>query len=211
MKKNTFLKTLLYVFLGLMLAGAIVSFVFSQFIVGGILAGLFVLLLILIIAKYNKMIRYKNKVSEALSLIDIHLKMRFDLVPNLVETVKGYAKHERETFVKTLELRALAVGAKTEKEKLEYSNQLVPKMKDIVMIAEDYPKLQADKLYKSLMEQLTDIEDRLVSSRRIYDSNVGLYNTLIQTFPNNAIAKIYGFEKETLFKIDSGENICPRV
>lgn len=211
MKKNTFLKTLLYVFLGLMLVGAIVSFVFSQFIVGGILAGFFVLLLILIIAKYNKMIRYKNKVSEALSLIDIHLKMRFDLVPNLVETVKGYAKHEQETFVKTLELRALAVGAKTEKEKLEYSNQLVPKMKDIVMIAEDYPKLQADKLYKSLMEQLTDIEDRLVSSRRIYDSNVGLYNTLIQTFPNNAIAKIYGFEKETLFKIDSGENICPRV
>lgn len=211
MKKNTFLKTLLYVFLGLMLAGAIVSFVFGQFIVGGVLAGLFVLLLILIIAKYNKMIRYKNKVSEALSLIDIHLKMRFDLVPNLVETVKGYAKHEQETFVKTLELRALAVGAKTEKEKLEYSNQLVPKMKDIVMIAEDYPKLQADKLYKSLMEQLTDIEDRLVSSRRIYDSNVGLYNTLIQTFPNNAIAKIYGFEKETLFKIDSGENICPRV
>lgn len=211
MKKNTFLKTFLYVFLGLMLVGAIVSFVFSQFIVGGILAGLFVLLLILIIAKYNKMIRYKNKVSEALSLIDIHLKMRFDLVPNLVETVKGYAKHEQETFVKTLELRALAVGAKTEKEKLEYSNQLVPKMKDIVMIAEDYPKLQADKLYKSLMEQLTDIEDRLVSSRRIYDSNVGLYNTLIQTFPNNAIAKIYGFEKETLFKIDSGENICPRV
>lgn len=211
MKKNTFLETLLYVFLGLMLVGVIVSFVFSQFIVGGILAGLFVLLLILIIAKYNKMIRYKNKVSEALSLIDIHLKMRFDLVPNLVETVKGYAKHEQETFVKTLELRALAVGAKTEKEKLEYSNQLVPKMKDIVMIAEDYPKLQADKLYKSLMEQLTDIEDRLVSSRRIYDSNVGLYNTLIQTFPNNAIAKIYGFEKETLFKIDSGENICPRV
>lgn len=211
MKKNTFLKTLLYVFLGLMLAGAIVSFVFGQFIVGGILAGFFVLLLLLIIAKYNKMIRYKNKVSEALSLIDIHLKMRFDLVPNLVETVKGYAKHEQETFVKTLELRALAVGAKTEKEKLEYSNQLVPKMKDIVMIAEDYPKLQADKLYKSLMEQLTDIEDRLVSSRRIYDSNVGLYNTLIQTFPNNAIAKIYGFEKETLFKIDSGENICPRV
>ncbi len=211
MKKNTFLETLLYVFLGLMLVGAIVSFVFSQFIVGGILAGFFVLLLILIIAKYNKMIRYKNKVSEALSLIDIHLKMRFDLVPNLVETVKGYAKHEQETFVKTLELRALAVGAKTEKEKLEYSNQLVPKMKDIVMIAEDYPKLQADKLYKSLMEQLTDIEDRLVSSRRIYDSNVGLYNTLIQTFPNNAIAKIYGFEKETLFKIDSGENICPRV
>lgn len=211
MKKNTFLKTLLYVFLGLMLVGAIVSFVFSQFIVGGILAAFFVLLLILIIAKYNKMIRYKNKVSEALSLIDIHLKMRFDLVPNLVETVKGYAKHEQETFVKTLELRALAVGAKTEKEKLEYSNQLVPKMKDIVMIAEDYPKLQADKLYKSLMEQLTDIEDRLVSSRRIYDSNVGLYNTLIQTFPNNAIAKIYGFEKETLFKIDSGENICPRV
>lgn len=211
MKKNTFLETLLYVFLGLMLVGAIVSFVFSQFIVGGILAAFFVLLLILIIAKYNKMIRYKNKVSEALSLIDIHLKMRFDLVPNLVETVKGYAKHEQETFVKTLELRALAVGAKTEKEKLEYSNQLVPKMKDIVMIAEDYPKLQADKLYKSLMEQLTDIEDRLVSSRRIYDSNVGLYNTLIQTFPNNAIAKIYGFEKETLFKIDSGENICPRV
>lgn len=195
----------------LIASGAAVSFIFKYYILGSILAAILLAGIVLFIAKYNKMVRYRNKIQESLSLIDIQLKMRFDLIPNLVNTVKGYAKHEKETFKETIALRNAALAATDEQEKLELSNKLVPKMKDIVMIAEDYPELKAQSLYKSLMEQLVDIEDRIVSARRIYDSNVNLYNTLIATFPNNLVATTFKFSKEQMYKIDAGENICPKV
>lgn len=194
-----------------LVGGAVASFIFNIYILGGVLIGLLGIIFIALIVTYNKMIRYRNKVQEALSLVDIHLKMRFDLIPNLVNTVKGYAKHEKETFKQTIALRNAAVNTTDEQEKLELSNKLVPKMKDIIMIAENYPELKAQALYKSLMEQLVDIEDRIVSARRIYDSNVNLYNTLISTFPNNVIASTFKFEKQQMYKIDAGENICPKV
>lgn len=193
------------------IAGAVASFIFDVMWAGIVLLVLLFILAIILVVKYNKMIKYRNKVQESLSLVDIQLKMRFDLIPNLVNTVKGYAKHEKETFKETIALRNAAVAATDEHEKLELSNKLVPKMKDIIMIAEDYPELQAQKLYKSLMEQLVDIEDRIVSARRIYDSNVNIYNTLISTFPNNMLASAFRFEKEKMYKIDAGENICPKV
>lgn len=209
--KSFFIKAL-FVFLMIVLAGgAIASFIFRLYVLGGILVGLGLILTVALIATYNKMVRYRNKIQESLALVDIQLKMRFDLIPNLVSTVKGYAKHEKETFKETIELRNAAVAATDEQEKLDLSNKLVPKMKDIVMIAEDYPELQAQKLYKSLMEQLVDIEDRIVSARRIYDSNVNLYNTLIATFPNNLVSKIFKFQQQQMYKIDAGENICPKV
>lgn len=209
--KSFFIKAL-FVFLMIVLAGgAIASFIFRLYVLGGILVGLGLILTVALIATYNKMVRYRNKIQESLALVDIQLKMRFDLIPNLVSTVKGYAKHEKETFKETIALRNAAVAATDEQEKLDLSNKLVPKMKDIVMIAEDYPELQAQKLYKSLMEQLVDIEDRIVSARRIYDSNVNLYNTLIATFPNNLVSKIFKFQQQQMYKIDAGENICPKV
>ena len=164
-------------------------------------------LLLYLVIGYNNLIRYRNKITESLALVDIQLKLRFDLIPNLVNTIKGYAKHEKELFSQVTKLRNLATTAKDEKEKLEYANQLVPHMKHLIAVAEGYPDIKSSKLYQSLMEQLVDIEDRLVSARRIYDSNVNIYNTAIEVFPRNILAKVFAFKKEELFKIDAGESI----
>ena len=163
------------------------------------------------IGDYNKIIKYKNKVNESLALIDIHLKLRFDLIPNLVETVKGYAKHEKEVFKEITALRSMATTSKSQGKKFEYANMLVPKIRELVIIAEGYPELRADASFRNLMEQLIIIEDKLVASRRIYDSNVNEYNTLIMVFPTSIIANIFGFKNEVLFKIDAGENISQRI
>ena len=169
------------------------------------------ILFISVVSAYNKMIRYRNKVKESLALIDIHLKLRFDLIPNLVKTVKEYAKHENEIFTKIIETRKLAVQSKDEKEKLEYANELVPQMRGVLAIAENYPELKADALFRSLMEELVLIEDKLVASRRFYDSNVNQYNTLIGVFPNNIVASIFGFKEMELFKIDVGEGFASKL
>ena len=183
----------------------------GNYVIPIIVAVICIYLIGTVIGKYNKMIKYKNKIDEALGLVDIQLKMRFDLIPNLVNIVKGYAKHEKEVFTSTIKLRNKAAKAQDESEKLELANQLVPKIKDILMVAEDYPKLKSEALFKSLLEQLSDIEDRIVSARRIYDSNVNMFNTLISTFPNNLLAKIFGHSKVQLFKIDAGENINTKI
>lgn len=166
---------------------------------------------IVLIALYNKLVKYKNKVAEALALIDIQLKLRFDLVPNLVATVKGYVKHEQALLKEVIELRNKAANETDEGKKLEEANKLLPKLKQTVLLAEDYPELKADKLFKQLMEELSDIEDRIAAARRIYDSNVSTYNSSIQTFPSNMIASMLNFEKCELFKIDSAERIAPSV
>ena len=120
-------------------------------------------------------------------------------------------KHEKEVLTEVIKARTMAVEAKTEEEKLEYANKLVPQMRNLIAVAEAYPELKADALYKSLMGQLVEIEDRLVSARRIYDSNVNIYNTTIETFPQNIIASMFAFKTEPLFKIDAGENIVPKI
>lgn len=170
-----------------------------------------VVLFIVCVSKYNKMVRYKNKVKESLRLIDIQLQSRFDIIPNLVKTVKAYSKHENEVFSKLIEARKNAMNASEEKEKLKYANEMVPEMRQVLAIAEDYPKLKADSLYKSLMEELVLIEDKIAASRRFYDSNVSEYNTLIGVFPNNILASIYGFEEMELFKIEVGENFNSKI
>ena len=179
--------------------------------VGAIMVLLGILFTALMISDYNLMVRYRNKVSEALALVDIHLKMRFDLVPNLVNVVKGYAKHEKETLEKVIEMRNKALGAKDEEKKIGYANKLLSGMKTIFAVVENYPDLKASKVFKNLMDELSSIEDKLVASRRIYDSNVTTYNTQIQVFPKNIVAGIFEFEKCKLFKIETGENIFPDV
>lgn len=177
-----------------------------------IIVGVIVLLLLMFcVPTYNKMIKYRNKVNESLRLIDIHLKLRFDLIPNLVNTVKGYTKHEETVFSELIELRKKAIDAKDEKEKLEYANEIVPNINHVLFVAEDYPELKADALYKSLMEELVLVEDKIAASRRFYDSNVSHYNTLIGSFPNNIIAAMFGFTEMELFKIDVGETFSSKL
>ena len=171
---------------------------------------LIVLFVVIGVEKYNKMVKSRNKVKESLRLIDIHLKLRFDLIPNLVSTVKGYAKHEQEIFTKLMELRKKAIEAKDEKEKIGYANDIVPNINKVLFVAEKYPELKADSLYKKLMEELILVEDKIAASRRFFDSNVTRYNTIISTFPNVLIAKVFGFEEMELFKIDTGDNFFDR-
>ncbi len=176
-----------------------------------VIAGIFFILSIMVIVFYNNMVYYRNKVKESMALIDIQLKMRFDLIPNLVETVKGYTKHEEKVFKSIAKLRNAAMQSTDEKERVEYANKAVPMMKSIIAIAEDYPKLKSGVLFKDLMEQLSDIEDRIAASRRIYDMNVNEYNTLIEKFPNTLFSKSFGFVRMELFKIDTAEKMVTKV
>ena len=163
------------------------------------------------IATFNKFVNYDNKVKQSFSLIDIHLKLRYDLVPNLVATVKGYAKHEKEVFVEIARLRNMAKNLEDEKEIIDNANQTLSKMQQILMIAEDYPDLKASEHYKKLMDELIIIEDKLVASRRIYASNVNAFNTMVDSFPSKIVADMHGFEHKEVFKIETGERMNVEV
>lgn len=163
------------------------------------------------IATFNKFVNYDNKVKQSFSLIDIHLKLRYDLVPNLVATVKGYAKHEKEVFVEIARLRNMAKNLEGEKEIIDNANQTLSKMQQILMIAEDYPDLKASEHYKKLMDELIIIEDKLVASRRIYASNVNAFNTMVDSFPSKIVADMHGFEHKEVFKIETGERMNVEV
>lgn len=172
---------------------------------------LFFVPVLILVGIYNKFVKYKNKVAESLSLVDVYLKMRFDLVPNLVEVVKGYTKHEKEVLEKVVMLRNLSTKAENEKEKINLANQLVDSMKQIFVVVENYPDLKASNLYSNLFKELSEIEEKIAASRRFYNSNVNSYNTLTDTFPSNVVAGMFNFKREELFKIEVNEKILPQV
>ena len=213
MKKNPFLIIIFAFIILALIGGGIMSILSSQslLVIGIISIVIGLILLIILISKFNQMIRYRNKVREGFALIDVHLKLRFDLIPNLVSVVKKYSSHEKELLEEVAKLRQQATTAQDEKERIECGNKLMPYMKNLIAVAESYPELKASALYKNLMEQLVDVEDRIVSARRIYDSNVNMYNTLIEVFPANLIAKAFGFKREKLFKVETGEKIVPNI
>ena len=205
---------LIWSFLALLVVGVILELVGiplatngnpALLIVGAVFALIGFILLITIVGIRNGLVKMKNKVDESLALVDIQLKNRFDLIPNLVETVKGYAAHEKKTFTAVTKLRNLALKTTDEKEKIDCANKRLPLMKTIIAVAEDYPDVKADSVFKKLMEELTYVEDRIAAARRIYDSNVNIYNTKVEVFPQDLIAKIFGFEKVEYFKIDTNE------
>jgi len=213
MKKSLFIAGLLFIEILLVIFGLnfIINTSYQNIIMGILMIILAVIISVFTISIYNKIIKNKNKVKESFSLIDVQLKLRFDLIPNLVTIVKKYASHEKEVLTEITKLRNLAEKTTNEKEKLDYANKMVPQMKNLIAIAEGYPELKSSMVFKSLMEQLSDVEDRIAASRRIYDSNVSRYNTLIEEFPNNIIAKIFGYKRETVFRIDIGENIMQKI
>jgi LemA protein len=149
----------------------------------------------------NSMVGARNRVDEAWSGIDVQLKRRHDLVPNLVETVKGYAAHEREVFEKTSQARAQAMAARTPAEASRAEGQLSAALTDLRAVAENYPQLRATENFQKLQNELTEIEDEIQASRRIYNSNVQSFNTKIQVFPNSVIANSAGFTAREFFEI----------
>jgi LemA protein len=177
-----------------------------------IVLGLLILAGLTYVFVRNNMVSLRNQVDEAWSGIDVQLKRRHDLVPNLVETVKGYATHERETFEKVTQARAAAMQASGPAEAGQAESQLSAALGGLRVVAEQYPDLRATENFQQLQRQLSELEDEIQASRRIYNSNVQVYNTRIQQWPWSMIAKQGGFTDKEFFEItDAAEREVPEV
>jgi len=179
--------------------------------VGIIIGGIVLIIIIWVIASYNGFIRLKNKIEEAFSTMDVYLKKRYDLIPNLVETVKGYAKHERETLEKVIQARNMAAGAKSMEERIEGENMLTGTLKSLFAVAESYPDLKANVNFMDLQKQLQYLEEEIANSRKYYNAVVKMFNTKREVFPTSILAGIFNFGKRPLFEISEGERENVRV
>ena len=157
-----------------------------------------VIILLIILGKYNKLVKQKNSVKQAQSGIDVYLNQRFDLIPNLVECVKGYAKHEEQVLEKITQLRAKYSKSKDLKEAEKLNNGI----NQIIAVAEQYPELKASEQFLNLQKSLSKMESQLQAARRIYNNEVTAYNTTINTVPTNIIAKMFNFKEAELFTIE---------
>ena len=163
------------------------------------------LLVVFVIATYNGLVVSRQKVKNAWSQIDVQLQRRFDLIPNFVETVKGYMTHENETLTKVTELRTSWANATTVDEKAELNNQLSNSLKTIMAVSENYPDLKANQNFIELQEELRNTENKISFSRQFYNDTVTMYNTKLEVFPSNIIASWFKFTAESLFAAESDE------
>ena len=166
-----------------------------------IFLGLIVLIVFWIIGIYNRMVRLRNKRQNAFADIDVQLKQRHDLVPQLVEVVKGYATHERELLTRITEARTAAMGATTIDEKIAAEGKLSSALQGLKIQVEAYPDLKANQNFLQLQEELADIENKLAAARRFFNGATTEYNNSIETFPANFVAGPFGFKRETLFDL----------
>lgn len=176
-----------------------------------ILALIVIVVVVWLIFTYNRLVTLRNRTKEAWSDIDVQLKRRYNLIPNLVETVKGYAKHEREVFENVTEARAKAMGAKTIKEHSEAENYLSQTLKTLFAVAENYPQLKASENFLELQREIRDTEDKIQAARRFYNTNVRDLNTKIESFPANIIAQSFGFERREFFETEEAAREVPKV
>ena len=170
-----------------------------------VLVVVLVLILLFFVSTYNGLVVARNKVKDQFSQIDVQLKKRFDLIPNLVETVKGYAKHESETLEKVIEARNGYANAKTDAEKLAASKELSQGVMQIFALAENYPELKANSNFLELQGQLKEVEDKISYARQFYNDSVLMYNNKTEMFPSNLVASMFGFKKESFFEADETE------
>ena len=172
---------------------------------GWIILAIVVIIAIVLIVIYNQLVTLRQRVQNAWSQIDVQLQRRFDLIPNLVETVKGYMTHEQETLTKVTDLRSSWADAKTVEQKAELEGQLTDTLKTIMAVAENYPNLKADQSFNNLQAELSDTENKISYSRQFYNDTVTMYNTKLETFPSNLVASMFGFKASTLFNVDNDE------
>jgi LemA protein len=173
--------------------------------IGVILLVVVVVLAIALVGMYNGLVTLKNRVDEAWSDISVQLKRRYDLIPNLISTVKGYASHEKEVFEKVTEARTRAMGAGNTADKAEAENALSGTLKTLFAVSENYPELKANQNFLELQRELTDTEDKIMASRRFYNGNVRDFNTKIEVFPTNLIAGMLNFTKREFFEAADSE------
>ncbi|HML05482.1 MAG TPA: LemA family protein [Methanobacterium sp.] len=179
-----------------------------------IIIGIVLVILILIglvIGMYNGLINARNRVKNAWSQINVQLKRRTDLIPNLVETVKGYAAHERGVFENVTKARSNLMNAQGVQETADANNQLTGALKSLFAVAENYPNLKANESFLDLQGQLQDTEDKIAYSRQFYNDTVLMYNNKIQMFPSNILARQFGFEEAEFFEIPESETEVPKV
>ena len=179
-----------------------------------IVIALIVIVVAVYISMYNGLQRAKVNTDESWSQIDVQLKRRNDLIPNLVETTKGYAKHERETLSKVVELRIQMVALPADvdpQKKMELSNQLTDSLKSIFALAENYPDLKASQNFTQLQEELTNTENKIAYSRQLFNSSAAVYNQKLLTFPSNVVAKMHHFTKVNYLEIPAEEKEAPKV
>lgn len=169
------------------------------------------LILLIIVSIYNSLIRLRNKVENGWAQIEVQLKRRHDLIPNLVETVKGYAKHEKELFENVTKARSAVMSAGSVQGKAEASNVLTSTLKSLFAVAENYPELKANENFLKLQEDLTKTEDKISYARQFYNDITMQYNIKIQTVPSNIIANMFNFGKKELFETPETEREVPKV
>lgn len=170
-----------------------------------IIIAIIVVLVMAVIGIYNGLVKSRIKVDNAWSQIDVQLQRRFDLIPNFVETVKGYMSHEKETFEKIAALRTSWANTTSVSEKADLDNQLSTALKTIMAVSENYPELKANQNFSELSEELRNTENKISFSRQFYNDAVTMYNTKLQVFPSNIIAGMFNFTARDLFKAESDE------
>lgn len=172
---------------------------------GWIILAIVVLIIFAIIGMYNSLVQAKIKVDNAWSQIDVQLQRRFDLIPNFVETVKGYMTHESETFEKITNLRTSWANSSSVGEKAKLDNELSGALKTIMAVSENYPDLKASTNFSELSEELRNTENKISFSRQFYNDSVTMYNTKLEVFPSNIIANMFNFKSKELFEAENDE------
>ena len=170
-----------------------------------IVLGIIVLLLLFGVVAYNRFVSQRQQIKDAFANIDTELRRRYDLIPNLVETVRGYASHERETFERVTAARNAAIQAQGPAQQAQAENVLTSALRQLFAVAENYPQLRASDNFQALQGELANTEDRIQTSRRFYNANVREYNERVQSVPSNIIASMFSFKEEEFFEIEEGE------
>lgn len=170
-----------------------------------LILGVIFILLVYCLSLYNGLVGLNNTVKEAFATMDVYLKKRWDLIPNLVNVVKGYAKHEQDTLKEVVELRNISYPSMSDDKKIEVNEQLSAGISKIIALCESYPDLKASENFRDLSAQLTSIENDIANSRKYYNGAVRIFNNKVQMFPNNILAGLFGFKAVKMFEIDSVE------
>ncbi len=176
-----------------------------------VIGALLIIAVVWLIATYNGFIRLRNLTENSWSDVDVQLKRRYDLIPNIVNTVRGYAKHEREVFENVTQARARATAATTPGEKSGAENMLTSALRQLFAVAENYPELKANTNFLDLQKNLSLIEDAIQNARRYYNAVVRDFNIKVESFPSNLVASIFNFIKKEFFEIEEGERAVPKV
>jgi len=170
-----------------------------------IIVAIVAIIILYSISLYNSFVKLNNKVKEAFSTMDVYLKKRWDLIPNIVETVKGYVKHEKDTLKEIVDLRNSAYGNMSDDEKIKANEQLSSGINKIMALAEAYPDLKANENFKDLSNQLAKVEEDIANSRKYYNGVVNIFNNKVEMFPSNIFASLFGYKSKAMFEANESE------